>query len=86
MTLPYAADILNAQAYSHHDMPASAPHPGHAMFALATKRAANGAMRCAPLAAPARYDIYFSIASIVPAATAVPMTPATFGPMACMSR
>lgn len=29
---------------------------------------------------------YFIIASIVPAATAVPMTPATFGPMACMSR
>ena len=27
-----------------------------------------------------------SIASIVPAATAVPMTPATFGPMACMRR
>lgn len=27
-----------------------------------------------------------NIASIVPAATAVPITPATFGPMACMSR
>ena len=26
------------------------------------------------------------IASIVPAATAVPMTPATFGPMACIRR
>lgn len=26
------------------------------------------------------------IASIVPAATAVPITPATFGPIACMSR
>ena len=86
MTLPYAADILNAQSCSHHDKHASAPPPGHATFALATKRAANGAMRCAPLAALARYDIYFIIASIVPAATAVPMTPATFGPMACMSR
>lgn len=29
---------------------------------------------------------YFSIASIVPAATAVPMTPETFGPMACIRR
>ncbi len=29
---------------------------------------------------------YISIASIVPAATAVPITPATFGPMACMRR
>ncbi len=27
-----------------------------------------------------------SSVSIVPAATAVPMTPATFGPIACMSR
>ena len=29
---------------------------------------------------------YLSIASMVPAATAVPMTPATFGPMACIRR
>ena len=30
--------------------------------------------------------LYISIASIVPAATAVPITPATFGPMACIRR
>ena len=29
---------------------------------------------------------YLSMASMVPAATAVPITPETFGPMACISR
>ena len=33
-----------------------------------------------------RGNCYFNIASIVPAATAVPITPATFGPIACIKR
>ena len=33
-----------------------------------------------------RYFIYIKNPSKIPAATAEPMTPATFGPMACISR